>query len=72
MPVSLTSRRRCKVCSTVSKAVTGKAGSGKANVECLSCDLTALCLVSKSGENARNCFAIFHSSVFDQFKDYYV
>ena len=66
MPVSLTSRRRCKVCSTVSKAVTGKAGSGKANVECLSCDRTALCLLSKSG------FAIFHSSVFDQFKDYYV
>ena len=72
MPVSLTSRRRCKVCSTVRKAVTDKAGSGKANVERLSCDRTALCLLSKSGENARNYFAIFHSSVFDQFKDYYV
>ena len=36
---------------------------------CVSCDKTALCI--HPGKNGRNCFAIFHSSVFDQFKNYY-
>ena len=68
IPVTLNKRRKCKVCQTISKAVTGTPCGRKGNV-CLSCDKTALCI--HPGKNGRNCFAIFHSSVFDQFKNYY-
>ena len=69
LPVYSSNRLNCRVCWDVSKAITGKGMEKKTGVVCSGCGGVPLCFQPGDSKGSHNCFAIFHSSAFDQFVD---